>query len=146
MAETLGSLCDKLTVVRLKIYHMDCNNPTLRDLAIQETHLMSEIDRFITDAISGKIPYSQLHFASHKIYKKEGNEIHQIPGKDIGWAIAELARINCNLWHEQENVYDFENIVGCDAKNEVIKKVAILNLQRNQCIEKVDILFKEMIK
>ena len=57
---------------------------------------------------------------------------------------AKLAEINCELWHEQEKVYDFEN-VNADEKNHVINRLAILNLERNNCIDLIDNGFKESL-
>ena len=52
--------------------------------------------------------------------------------------------INCKLWHEQEKVYDFEKIPVTE-KDAVIKKLALLNLERNQSIEKIDKFFQTLI-
>ncbi len=52
MAETLGSLCDKLTIVKLKQYHSDEEN-RLKSLAQQATDLQQEIDDFVGQAVSG---------------------------------------------------------------------------------------------
>ena len=79
MAETLGSLCDKLTIVKLKQFHTG-DVQRLGSLARQETQLCEEIDTFIYDAVKGKIPQERLVFSSNKIYKKKGNEITEITG------------------------------------------------------------------
>ena len=62
----------------------------------------------------------------------------------IGAIFAELAQANCGVWHEQEKLYDFES-VPAEQKNEVMKKLAILNLQRNNCIDAIDKKFRELI-
>jgi hypothetical protein len=142
MAETLGSLCDKLTIVKLKQYHTKEAN-RLDSLANQEKHLCEEIDSYIHDAIAGKIPSDRLVFSSNKIYKKYGNEITEITG-NISMIFAELAKVNCDLWHEQEKVYEFEK-VPFDEKDSVVKQLALLNLQRTQCIDLIDKKLQEMI-
>ena len=143
MAETLGSLCDKLTIVKLKQWHSE-DNDRLENLNKQSVQLQNEIDEFITDAVSGKIPFDRLHFSSNKVFKKEGNQIKTVFGS-IGGVFAELAQTNCDLWHEQEKVYDFEQ-VPVDEKNQVVKKLAHLNLIRNKCIDLIDTRFKEFIE
>ena len=143
MAETLGSLCDKLTIVKLKQFHSVDEN-RLKSLSKQETQLKSEIDCFLQDAVSGKIPQEKLSFSSNKVYKKEGNEVRAIEGT-MGKVFAELANVNCELWHEQEKVYDFEKIPAHD-KDKVVKRLAILNLERNKCIDKIDSIIKERVK
>ncbi|MGA2161178.1 MAG: hypothetical protein ABSG28_03100 [Methanoregula sp.] len=142
MTETLGSLCDKLTIVKLKQYHTQ-DSERLDSLAHQEKGLCDEIDTYIIDAISGKIVCEKLTFSSNKVYKKEGNEIPPIIG-NIGSVFSELAKVNCELWHEQEKVYEFEK-VPAEEKNNVVKRLALLNLQRNQCIDSIDKQFQQMI-
>jgi hypothetical protein len=44
MAETLGSLCDKLTIVKLKEWHSEKQPERMRSLATQEQQLREEID------------------------------------------------------------------------------------------------------
>ena len=106
MAETLGSLCDKLTIVKLKQYHTE-DPVRLSSLNEQQLQLQEEIQDFVSDAINGLIPLNKLTFKANKVFKKEGNETSAISGS-IGEVFAKLAEINCDLWHEQEKVYDFE--------------------------------------
>lgn len=143
MAETLGSLCDKLTIVKLKQWHCDDDNKKI-SLDSQEKHLKSEIDDYINSAISGKIPTDRLSFAANKVFKKEGNVVEDISGS-IGVVFSELANVNCELWHEQEFVYEFEK-VPADKKDHVVKRLAILNLKRNKCIDGIDRSFKNHIE
>lgn len=135
MADTLGSLCDKLTIVKLKQWHSE-DSAKLESLAEQECKLKKEIDEFSSAAICGKIPLNKLTFASNKIYPKEGNPTRDIEGK-IGDIFATLATVNCKLWHEQEKIYEFDK-VPAEQKDEVIKQLALLNLERNQCIDQID--------
>lgn len=136
MAETLGSLCDKLSIVKLKQHHCDDDNKA-RSLATQEKLLVSEMDAFLADAISGRTPLERLSFSANKVYKQAGNELCPVPEGTIGEAFAELSKVNCDLWHEQEKVYEFEAVPG-EEKNRVVKQLALLNLRRNQCIDAID--------
>jgi hypothetical protein len=142
MAETLGSLCDKLTIVKLKQFHTG-DIQRLESLSHQEIQLCEEIDTFIHDAIKGKIPREKLVFSSNKIYKRKGNEINEITGS-ASKIFSELAGINCDLWHEQEKVYEFEKVPS-DKKDGVVKRLALLNLQRTECINKIDKSLQQMI-
>ena len=141
MAETLGSLCDKLTIVKLKQYHCDSDEKAV-SLMRQVRQLAGEIDAFVDDAFSGRIPSERLSFAANKVYKSEGNELAPVPEGSIGEAFAELSKVNCDLWHEQEKVYVFES-VPVSEKDAVVKQLALLNLRRNQCIDAID---KALIK
>ncbi len=137
MAETLGSLCDKLTIVKLKVFHTEpANQGRLSSLSQQESQLTQEIDELLVAAVTGRIPIARLAFRSNKVYRAEGNDVPQVVGA-IGEVFARLAEVNCRLWHEQEKVYAFET-VPVDQKDFVVKQLAVLNLERTQCIDQID--------
>ena len=142
MAETLGSLCDKLTIVKLKQYHSD-DAVKQASLARQEDQLINEIDVYLDDVVKQKIPAERLVFEANKVYKKQAEETAFIQGK-IGEVFARLANVNCTLWHEQEKVYEFEKVLPGD-KDKVIKNLAVLNLDRTRCIDKINELFKKLV-
>lgn len=143
MAETLGMLCDKLTIVKLKEYHTE-DTKRLESLSIQAQQLREEIDEYVSMAFSGEIQKDKLIFASNKVYKKEGNEVKDVLG-NIGQVFYQLADVNCKLWHEQEKVYEFEAVPD-NQKNIVVKNLAILNLERNQCIDAINSSLKSLIE
>ncbi|HJZ80493.1 MAG TPA: hypothetical protein VKD91_09105 [Pyrinomonadaceae bacterium] len=143
MAETLGTLCDKLTTVKLKRWHTE-DADRLQSLAAQEAQLHQEIDEFVAAAIAGAIPVERLTFASNKVYKKEGNIVPEVGGS-FGETFAQLAETVCKLWHVQEHVYEFEKI-PVEQKDGVIKELAIVNLERNQCIDRLDEQFRRMVE
>lgn len=142
MAETLGMLCDKLTIVKLKQYHSE-EEGRLKSLALQSEQLQAEIDEYVADALNGNIPVSKMTFDANKVFKKEGNELAAVDGS-FGEVFYRLADVNCRLWHEQEKVYEFE-AVPVDEKNTVVKQLALLNLERNQCIDRINNLFAQSI-
>ena len=143
MAETLGMLCDKLTIVKLKEYHTS-ETDSLQSLATQASQLQTEIDEYISDAVSGNILPERMVFASNKVFKKEGNAVPDVVG-NIGEIFYRLADVNCRLWHEQEKVYEFEIVVP-EEKNNVVKQLALLNLERNKCIDAINNGLAELIK
>lgn len=143
MSETLGSLCDKLTIVKLKQYHSE-DKQRLRSLSVQEDQLKSEIDDYLLRATLGLIPLEKLTFEANKVYKATGNEVDSVSGS-IGSIFAQLAEINCLLWHEQEKVYVFES-VPAELKNQVIKNLALLNLQRNECMDGINRELQRLIQ
>ena len=138
MAETLGMLCDKLTIVKLKQYHTT-DETRLQSLDGQSRQLQLEIDEYFADAVAGNIPPERLTFASNKVFKQSGNEVKEIQGK-IGEVFYQLADVNCRLWHEQEKVYEFET-VPAEEKDIVVKQLALLNLERNKCIDAINAQF-----
>jgi hypothetical protein len=142
MAETLGSLCDKLTIVKLKQWHSE-DQERLGSLTIQEQQLQLEINRFVEEAITGVIPNERLVFSSNKVFKKDGNYVPEVIG-NIGQVFSQLAEVNCKLWHEQEKVYEFEKVPIVE-KDIVVKQLALLNLERNKCIDRIDRQFQATI-
>ncbi len=142
MAETLGMLCDKLTIVKLKEYHTD-DPERLKSLHTQSVQLQEEINEYVFDAVNGNIPPEKMSFAANKVFKKEGNEVAEVTGA-IGEVFYQLADVNCRLWHEQEKVYEFEK-VPVEEKDVVVKKLAILNLERNKCIDAINQQFAAII-
>ncbi|HKP35544.1 MAG TPA: hypothetical protein VJT71_01710 [Pyrinomonadaceae bacterium] len=143
MAETLGTLADKLTTVKLKLMHTD-DAERLKSLQAQERQLQDEMNELVGAAISGEIPVERLTFAANKVYKKEGNVVADFNGS-IGEMFSQLAEVNCRLWHVQEKVYEFEQI-PMNQKDDVIKQLAIVNLERNQCIDRLDENFRNSIE
>jgi CRISPR/Cas system CSM-associated protein Csm2 small subunit len=142
MAETLGMLCDKLTIVKLKQYHTE-DAERLASLEKQSAHLQAEIDEYVSDAVKGNIPADRMTFDANKVFKKEGNAVEEVTG-NFGEVMYQLADVNCRLWHEQEKVYEFEKVpVG--EKDTVVKKLALLNLERNKCIDRINSLFSGLI-
>ena len=143
MAETLGSLCDKLATVNLKLWHTE-DADRLQSLRAQQKQLQQEIDEFMGAAMSGDIPLERLTFAQNKVYKKEGNVVPEFEGT-LGQSFAQLAHTVCKLWHVQEKVYEFESIPMAE-KDGVIKELAIVNLERNQCIDQLDQQFRDLVE
>jgi dsDNA-specific endonuclease/ATPase MutS2 len=141
MAETLGMLCDKLTIVRLKEYHTE-DAGRLATLAEQSRQLQNEINEYLEDAITGRIPAERLTFSSNKVYK--GEMQFMTLESHIGGLVSQLADVNCRLWHEQEKVYEFDQ-VAAEEKNNVVQQLAILNLERNRCIDSINEQFSTFI-
>lgn len=142
MAETLGMLCDKLTIVRLKQYHTE-DTDRLASLEKQSAQLQAEIDEYVGNAVQGNIPIDRMVFDANKVFKQEGNVVADIVG-NFGEVVARLADVNCQLWHEQEKVYAFEKVPVAE-KDIVVKKLAIMNLERNKCIDKINSLFAGLV-
>ena len=114
MAETLGMLCDKLTIVKLKQYHTT-DEIRLQSLDQQCNQLQQEIDEYFADAISGKIATERLTFASNKVFKKEGNEVADVAGH-IGEVFYQLADVNCRSGMSRKK---YMNLRRCRLKKRI---------------------------
>jgi hypothetical protein len=141
MAETLGSLCDKLSIVKLKQYHSD-SQEKLESLTEQELRLVFELNQYLLDVVSGSIKRGELTFTSNKIHT--GTQSLPIGESDLACLISKMAEINCDLWHVQEKVYNFQD-TPVPMKDIVVKQLAVLNLQRTECIDSINKLFSEMV-
>ena len=112
---------------------------------VQERQLCEEIDTFLSGAVSGVIAPDKLTFRANKVYKKQGNELGVLQADALGAVFAELAKVNCDLWHEQEKVYEFA-AVPVAQKDVVVKQLALLNLKRNQCIDAIDQVLVKIVQ
>lgn len=144
MAETLGSLCDKLSIVQLKNYH---NEDLIKEksLKLQIDQLIKEIDEYFFKALNREIDFEKLVFKSNKVHNMGELLLNEKKSSSLGKLISNLSNTNCLLWHEQEKIYEFENVPN-DKKNDVIKKVAILNLERTKYIDLIDENLQKSIK
>jgi hypothetical protein len=48
-----------------------------------------------------------------------------------------LAEVNCRLWHEVDKGYEIEKVPP-EARDGIVKQLAVLNLERAQCIDEID--------
>jgi hypothetical protein len=139
--ETLGSLVDKLTIVQLKAYHTT-DVKKQKSLLNQDAQLQEEITKYMKDVLYGVIPPDKLVCDPNKVH--DGTSSVSIPQGDLASTISFLAIVNGDIWHQQEKIYNFSKL-PVDEKDEAIHQIAILNLQRNDCIHQIDKLFKEMV-
>ena len=144
MAETLGSLVDKLSIKNLRIWHLDealeqdngSKKEELkakRDLAIkQRESLVNEINDFLIVAFKG-----QVCIRDEKI--KMYNNINVTSSDNIeklGEAVSELPHRNITLWHFEDELRrtDLED-------SEIVKikrQIDSTNQERNDLMDKVD--------
>jgi hypothetical protein len=144
MAETLGSLCDKLIIVKLKAYHTKRDDrERMEKLSSQDMQLRKEINEYVSDVISGKITIDRLTCETLKIHTGVIALDNLIVS--IGGSMATLADVNCDIWHLQEKLYNFEK-VPAGLKNIVVRQIAVSNIKRTKCIDDINQQFKELLK
>lgn len=136
--DTLGSLCDKLTIIKLKQWH-HTGSDGYSGLLIQESELIYEINSFVASAINGDVPKSMLKFSSYKI----GGESECIPAEDIGSVFAQLANVNCDIWHDVDKSMHIDDYPEEDVIK-LVKRLAKLNLDRNRFKEEIDNIFHRL--
>jgi hypothetical protein len=154
MAETLGSLVDKLTIRDIREFHLrqmledkDDKFPKkdlkkkLKVLSEQKSALKQEIDDFIIMASRGR---AMLKDEKLKLYNavKDMGRIPQTTS--LGEAISGLARKNLELWHLEDEARRKD--VGLDYIGGIKCKIDLTNQQRNDFMDKIDELFEKKIK
>ena len=142
MAETLGSLVDKLSIKNLRIWHLeealekDSGSEELkakRDLADkQRQNLVEEINGFLVAALQGEVC---IRDEKIKMYTNT-NVSSSDSVKKLGEAVSELAFRNIKLWHFEDEVrrMDLED-------SEIVKikrRIDTTNQERNDLMDKVD--------
>ena len=146
MAETLGSLVDKLSIKNLRIWHIDealesdsvsesqaAELGAKRELAEkQRDELIDEINGFLKLALEGKIKICDRKL---KLYQNlnVGN-VDRLGG--LGSVISQLAVRNIRLWHLEDKVRrpDIADSQVADCKRQIDTN----NQERNDLIDKVD--------
>ena len=142
MAETLGSLVDKLSIKNLRIWHLeealerDSGSEELkakRDLADkQRQNLVEEINGFLVAALQGEVC---IRDEKIKMYTNT-NVSSSDSVKKLGEAVSELAFRNIKLWHCEDEVRRTDL-----ADSEIVKikrRIDTTNQERNDLMDKVD--------
>jgi hypothetical protein len=142
MAETLGSLVDKLSIKNLRIWHLeealekDSESEELkakRDLADkQRQNLVEEVNGFLVAALQGEVC-----IRDEKIKMYTNTNVSSSDSiKKLGEAVSELAFRNIKLWHCEDEVRRTDL-----ADSEIVKikrRIDTTNQERNDLIDKVD--------
>jgi len=154
MAETLGSLVDKITIKEIRKYHLqemiklklkkfsaDAINSKITLLNKQIKNMGDEIDDFMISALKGKM---HLRDEKLKIYNalEDMNKIPQFAS--LGAAISGLAQKNLELWHLEDEAR--RNDVSLEYIGGIKKKIDSANQQRNDLIDKIDSLLEGLAK
>ncbi|MFA5311634.1 MAG: DUF4254 domain-containing protein [Candidatus Omnitrophota bacterium] len=153
MAETLGSLVDKLTIKDIREYHINQMvilkdkkfsrkelAGKLRALKRQKDEIIKEIDAFVFAAIKGKL---SLRDEKLKIYNDLKDVGRIVITKSMGEAISGLALANLALWHLEDEARRKDVTLAYIGK--IKKRIDPANQQRNDYIDRIDQLLEDKI-
>ena len=146
MAETLGSLIDKLSIKNLRYWHLDeliqqenSSNLKTEELKAkliivesQRKDLLNEIDTFLAAALAGEVKVCD---EKVKLYRNTNVSSLENVSK-LGEAVSELAMSNTRIWHLEDEVRR-EDLLD----SEVVKlkrKIDQNNQERCNLVDKVD--------
>ena len=146
MAETLGSLIDKLSIKNLRHWHLDelIQQENSSDLKTEELKakliivesqrkdLLNEIDIFLAAALAGEVKVCD---EKVKLYRNTNVSSLENVSK-LGEAVSELAMSNTRIWHLEDEVRR-EDLLD----SEIVKlkrKIDQNNQERCNLVDKVD--------
>ena len=151
MAETLGSLIDKLSIKNLRYWHLDelIQQENSSDLKTEELKakliivesqrkdLLNEINAFLAAALAGEVKVCD---EKVKLYRNTNVSSLEKVSK-LGEAVSELAMSNTRIWHLEDEVRR-EDLLD----SEVVKlkrKIDQNNQERCNLVDKVDEILQQ---
>ena len=151
MAETLGSLIDKLSIKNLRYWHLDesiakenSSSPQTQELKVklklvdsQRQGLLNEIDAFLAAALIGDVKVCD---EKVKLYRNTNVSSLENINK-LGEAVSELAMSNTRIWHLEDEVRR-EDLLD----SEVVKlkrNIDQNNQERCNLVDKVDEILQQ---
>ena len=154
MAETLGSLIDKLTIKSIREYYIrkmlqskraKFSKKHLKDklniLQRQKRLLMKEIEEFVVLASKGAISLKEEKI---KLYNKP-EMMGRVRGTDtLSKAIDNLSKKNLELWRLEDEARRED--VPLAHIGTVKRKIDVANQNRNDLIDRIDELIERKIK
>ena len=154
MAETLGSLIDKLSIKNLRYWHLDedvqakdASDPQKEELTAkmklvdrQRKELLEEIDGFLEAAFAGKV---RIRDEKVKLYKNP-NVISSEGLNHLGETVSKLAMSNIKLWHLEDEVRR-EDLPDADIVK-IKRTIDTNNQERNNFMDKVDEILENFVK
>ena len=154
MAETLGSLIDKLSIKNLRYWHLDegiqaidASDSQVEELKAkmdlvdcQRKELLAEIDAFLCAAIAGDV---RIRDEKVKLYKNL-NVVSSDGLSQLGEAVSELAMSNIKIWHLEDEVRrdDLPDSKIVRTK----RSIDTTNQERNNLMDKVDEILEKAVK
>ena len=154
MAETLGSLIDKLSIKNLRYWHLDedsqardVSDPQKQELMDkmelvdrQRKELLEEIDVFLSSALAGEV---RIRDEKVKLYKNL-NVTSADDVNHLGEAVSKLAMSNIKLWHLEDEVRR-KDLPDTDIVK-TKRKIDTNNQERNNFMDKVDEILENFVK
>jgi len=146
MAETLGSLVDKLSIKNLRLWHLDemleekSSSPAKtdelqakRELVLKQSRdLMDEINGFFSAALAGKVK-----IRDEKIKMYDNKNVKPADAiEELGQAISELSLRNIRCWHLEDEVRR-EDLPDAEIV-QLKRRIDATNQERNDLMDKVD--------
>ena len=154
MAETLGSLVDKLSIKNLRYWHLDeviqakdASDSQIEELKAkmdlvdgQRKELLEEIDAFLDAAFAGKV---RIRDEKVKLYKNL-NVTSSDGLSQLGEAVSELSMSNIKIWHLEDEVRRDDLPASKIVRTK--RSIDTINQERNNFMDKVDEILEKAVK
>lgn len=143
MAETLGSLIDKLTIKNIRLDNLRKKGKKSRKkmnmVQSQRRRLIEEMDQFLVQALKGKV---NLKDEKVKLYRQ--SKVGEKISGALGALVDSLCQKNMQLWHLEDEARRSD--VSDAYIGKIKRKIDIANLSRNDLIDRIDELLQRRIK
>ncbi len=143
MAETLGSLVDKLTIKNIRLNNLrKKRKKSKRKINIvqsQRRELIEEMNQFLAQALRGKV---KLKDEKVKLYKQP--KVEEKISRTLGALIDRLCQKNMQLWHLEDEARRSD--VNDAYIGRIKRKIDIANQSRNDLIDRIDELLERKVK
>ena len=141
LAETLGSLVDKLTIknIRLNNLRKKGSEKKIDIVQSQRKELIEEMNQFLTQALKRKV---KLKDEKVKLYKQPKAE--EMILRTLGVLVDRLCQKNMQLWHLEDEARRSD--VNDAYIGRIKRKIDITNLSRNDLIDRIDELLERKVK
>ena len=154
MAETLGSLIDKLSIKNLRYWHLDedvqardASDPKKKELIAkmelvnrQRKELSEEIDVFLNAALAGEV---RIRDEKVKLYKNFNVSSSEGLNR-LGETVSKLAMSNIKLWHLEDEVRR-EDLPDSEIVK-IKRTIDTNNQERNNFMDKADEILEGSVK
>ena len=141
MAETLGSLVDKLTIkdIRLNNLRKKGSKKKIDIVQSQRKELIEEMNQFLARALKRKV---KLKDEKVKLYKQP--KVEEKILATMGALVDRLCQKNMQLWHLEDEARRSD--VNDAYIGRIKRKIDITNLSRNDLIDRIDELLERKVK
>ncbi len=141
LAETLGSLVDKLTIknIRLNNLRKKGSEKKINIVQSQRKELIEEMNQFLARALKRKV---KLKDEKVKLYKQP--KVEEKILATLGALVDRLCQKNMQLWHLEDEARRSD--VNDAYIGRIKRKIDIANLSRNDLIDRIDELLEKKVK
>lgn len=141
MAETLGSLVDKLTIKNIRLNNLRKKGSKKKTDIVQSQRkeLIEEMNQFLARALKRKV---KLKDEKVKLYKQP--KVEEKILATLGALVDRLCQRNMQLWHLEDEARRSD--VNDAYIGRIKRKIDITNLSRNDLIDRIDELLERKVK